>query len=74
LGKTVDEAVVEIDKEIDRAILSGRKTLTIIHGMGTGRLKTGILAFLKKHPRVKEYGNPVKFPGGQGITEVVLDN
>ncbi|MDR2437708.1 MAG: Smr/MutS family protein, partial [Endomicrobium sp.] len=74
LGFTVDEALVEIDKEIDRAILGGRKKITIIHGMGSGRLKNGISAFLKKHPRVLEFASPTKIPGGQGVTEVILDN
>jgi DNA mismatch repair protein MutS2 len=74
LGFTVDEALGEIDKEIDRAIISGRNKLTIIHGLGTGRLKSGIAAFLKKHPRVLEFGSPTQTPGGSGVTEVLLDN
>jgi DNA mismatch repair protein MutS2 len=74
LGFTVDEALLEIEREIDRAVLSGRKTLTIIHGLGTGRLKSGIANFLKKHPRVVEFKSPTDVPGGSGVTEVVLDS
>jgi DNA mismatch repair protein MutS2 len=73
LGHTVDEAVDVIDKEIDRAIIRGRKKLTIIHGSGTGKLKKGITDFLKTHPRVKDFKSPVTEPGGYGRTEVDLD-
>ncbi|MDR2460433.1 MAG: Smr/MutS family protein [Deltaproteobacteria bacterium] len=73
LGRTVDEAIDEIDREIDRTILSGGETLTIIHGTGTGKLKSGILDFLRKHPKVLDFKSPLDAPGGQGVTEVHLD-
>jgi DNA mismatch repair protein MutS2 len=72
LGKTVDEAQNAIDKEIDRALLGGQSHLTIIHGLGTGRLRQGVLNHLKRHPRVKNFGSPVNVPGGAGVTEVEL--
>jgi DNA mismatch repair protein MutS2 len=74
LGFTVDEALLEIDREIDRAILGGRDKLTIIHGLGTGRLKSGISSYLKRHPRVRGFGSPTDIPGGSGVTEVFLDS
>jgi DNA mismatch repair protein MutS2 len=73
LGHTVDEALPIIEKEIDRALLRGRSLLTIVHGHGTGRLKLGILEYLKKHPKVKDFKSPVNEPGGSGRTEVTLD-
>ncbi|MDR1488109.1 MAG: Smr/MutS family protein, partial [Deltaproteobacteria bacterium] len=72
LGKTVDEAQGVIDKEIDRAILAGRDHITIIHGLGTGRLRQGVLNHLKGHSMVKKFGSPTNVPGGAGVTEVEL--
>jgi DNA mismatch repair protein MutS2 len=72
LGHTVDEAQSIIDREIDRAIVGGRDRLTIIHGLGTGRLKQGIVSHLKKHPLVRSFASPANTPGGAGITEVEL--
>ncbi|MDR3154602.1 MAG: Smr/MutS family protein [Deltaproteobacteria bacterium] len=73
VGRSVEEALEEIDREIDRAIVKGRGNLTIIHGRGTGRLKTGIADFLKKHPRVRGFVTPEKPPERGGVTEVTLE-
>ncbi|MDR2442787.1 MAG: Smr/MutS family protein [Deltaproteobacteria bacterium] len=74
LGRTVDEAEDIIDREIDRAIVVGRDRLTIIHGLGTGRLKQGIISHLRRHPRVRAFSSPFNVPGGSGITEVELSS
>ncbi|MDR1084724.1 MAG: Smr/MutS family protein [Deltaproteobacteria bacterium] len=73
LGQTVAEATVVIDREIDRALIRGQSRLTIIHGLGTGRLRRGIAEHLKTHPKVREFFHPNDVPGGQGITTVELD-
>ena len=72
MGQTVDEAESVIDREIDRALLDGRDKLTIIHGLGTGRLKKGVWGHLKRHPQVKRFFSPDNLPGGAGVTEVEL--
>ena len=72
VGRTVEEAESVIDREIDQALLRGRDKLTIIHGLGTGRLKRGIQAHLKRHPMVKSFFSPDNVHGGAGITEVEL--
>jgi DNA mismatch repair protein MutS2 len=72
IGRTVEEARDIIDKEIDRAMIGGRGKMTIIHGLGTGRLKRGVAEHLRRHPRVKGFFNPLDIPGGAGITEVEL--
>jgi DNA mismatch repair protein MutS2 len=72
VGFTVDEALSAIDREIDRALLSGRDKLTIIHGVGTGRLKKGVRGHLKNHPQVKNFYTPENYPGGAGVTEADL--
>jgi DNA mismatch repair protein MutS2 len=72
LGQTVAEAIELVDREIDRALLRGQKRLTIIHGLGTGRLRKGLAAHLKNHPQVAELIWPVEGPGGLGVTVVEL--
>ena len=72
MDQTVDEAESVIDREIDRALLDGRDKLTIIHGLGTGRLKKGVWGHLKRHPQVKRFFSPDNLPGGAGVTEVEL--
>jgi DNA mismatch repair protein MutS2 len=73
LGRTVDEALDEVEKELDRAVLSGRKTLDIVHGFGTGRLRQGIRRYLERHPRVKSFERAPQGAGGDGVTVVTLE-
>ncbi|MDR2351955.1 MAG: Smr/MutS family protein [Deltaproteobacteria bacterium] len=73
LGLTVEEATHEIEKRIDISILGGQPNLRIIHGHGTGKLKSGITEYLKKHPRVVKIDQNPGLHGGFGVTEVVLD-
>jgi DNA mismatch repair protein MutS2 len=72
IGRTVAEAEAAIDRELDRAAMIGQETLTIIHGLGTGRLKSGIVEHLRGHPLVKGYFHPTNIPGGAGVTEVTV--
>lgn len=71
-GKNVEEAILEIDKYLDIAFLQGYGQVTIIHGKGTGALRTGLQDFFKKHSHVKrsrlgEFGE-----GGSGVTVIEL--
>jgi DNA mismatch repair protein MutS2 len=72
IGHTVDEAQDRIDREIDRMVLTGHGRLTIIHGLGTGRLRQGVIEHLKRHPRVADFSHPAAKGGGLGVTEAVL--
>ncbi|MDR2302544.1 MAG: Smr/MutS family protein [Deltaproteobacteria bacterium] len=72
IGKTVAEAEALLSKEIDQAVLRGQSHLTVIHGLGTGRLRRGISDYLKKHPLVSAFHTPNDTPGGAGLTEVDL--
>lgn len=67
-GKTLDEALMDVDKYLDDVYLSGIKNITIIHGKGTGVLRTGITQFLKNHPHVKSSRLGGYYEGGLGAT------
>ena len=57
IGKTVDEALFELDKYLDDAYLAHLPQVYIIHGKGTGTLRNAIQTHLKKCPYVKSYRN-----------------
>lgn len=72
MGKTVDEAVFEIDKYLDDAVIAHMHKITIIHGKGTGALRNGIHQYLRKHPLVQSF-RPGEFGEGEyGVTIVEL--
>lgn len=70
IGKTVDEALPEVDKYLDDAYLAHLPRVTIIHGMGTGALKKAIHSHLKKCKYVKSYRLGEFGEGGMGVTIV----
>ncbi len=72
VGKTVEEAIEELDKIIDSAILAGVEKITIIHGHGTGRLRAGIHSYLDSNPQVSNFYFPELRMGGRGVTVVEL--
>ncbi|MCM1577761.1 MAG: endonuclease MutS2 [Ruminococcus sp.] len=71
-GCAVDEGIIETDRFIDNAVLSGINFVTIIHGKGTGLLRQGIQAHLKGHPSVKSYRSGVFGEGEDGVTVAEL--
>lgn len=72
IGKNLDEALVEVEAFIDKALVSGLHEVKIIHGVGLRILSKGIHAFLKKHPRVDEYRFGKYGEGEHGVTFVIL--
>ena len=72
LGYTVDEALAEVDKFLDSGMLRGQQTLYIIHGKGTGALRTAIQKHLRTHKAVKSF-RPGRYGEGEnGVTVVEL--
>ena len=71
-GMTVEEAILELEKYIDDAMLARFSDVRIVHGKGTGALRRGVHAFLRKHPQVKEFRLAEHSEGGEGATEVSL--
>lgn len=71
-GMAVDEALPEVDKFLDDAMLSGLGEVNIIHGKGTGVLRAGVQDALRRNPRVKSYRLGVYGEGESGVTVVTL--
>jgi len=72
LGKTVDEAVTELDKYLDDAYLAHLSTVRIVHGKGTGALRKGVHDFLRKQKRVASFRLGEFGEGDAGVTIVTL--
>ena len=70
LGKTVDEALAELDKYLDDAYLSHLSPVRIVHGKGTGALRNGIHNYLKRQKHVKSYRLGTFGEGDAGVTIV----
>lgn len=71
-GMTVEEALYEIDRELDRASLEGIGKLRLIHGKGKGILRKAIWEFLRGHPLVKDFRLGEVWEGSYGTTIVTL--
>ena len=72
LGRTVDEAVSELDKYLDDALLSHLNTVRVVHGKGTGALRKGIHEYLRRQKHVKSYRLAEFGEGDAGVTIVEL--
>ena len=70
LGKTVDEAVAELDKYLDDAYLAHLKTVRIVHGKGTGALRKGVHNYLRRQKHVESFRLGEFGEGDAGVTIV----
>ena len=68
LGKTVDEAIPELDKYLDDAYLAHLEKVRIVHGKGTGALRKGVHDYLKKQKHVASYRLGEYGEGDTGVT------
>ena len=71
-GKNIEEAWVDVDKYIDEAILYDVKSVTIVHGKGTGMLRKGLWEFFRKDPRIRKYRNGEYGEGDFGVSVLEL--
>lgn len=72
LGKTVDEAVAELDKYLDDAYLAHLPSVRVVHGKGTGALRNAVQNHLKRLKYVKEYRLGEYGEGDAGVTIVTF--
>ena len=70
LGKTVDEAIMELDKYLDDAYIAHLPSVRIVHGKGTGALRKGVHNYLRRQKHVKSYRLGEFVEGDAGVTIV----
>ncbi len=71
-GMTVDECLIELDRFIDQGLRSGLNEFTVVHGKGTGALRSAVTRYLKASPFVKSSRLGVYGEGEDGVTIVTL--
>ena len=72
IGLTVDEALAETDRYLDRAMMSGRSEVRIVHGKGSGALRSAIRKYLSSLSYIKSYRAAAYGEGDSGATVVEL--
>ena len=72
LGRTVDEALAELDKYLDDAYLAHLTSVRVVHGKGTGALRSAVHSHLKRMKNVKEYRLGEYGEGDAGVTIVTF--
>ena len=71
-GMALDEAIPVVDQYLDEAVMASLTEVSIIHGKGTGVLRSGIQQHLRRHPHVKSFRLGVYGEGESGVTVVTL--
>ena len=71
-GKNMDDAVMDVEKYIDDAFISGLGEVTVIHGRGEGILRKGIQEMLRRNRNVESFRSGGFNEGGDGVTVVKL--
>ena len=72
-GMLGDDGVMEVDRFIDSCLMSGISVITIIHGKGTGALRSAVQQYLRKNPHVKSFRDGAYGEGEAGVTVAELE-
>ncbi|CQR48072.1 Endonuclease MutS2 [Paraliobacillus sp. PM-2] len=67
-GERYEDALHQLEKYVDDALLAGYPRVSIIHGKGTGALRKGVQAFAKRHPQINNQRAGGMNEGGSGVT------
>jgi len=73
-GLTVDEALPKLERFVYSAFMAGLYRVRVVHGKGTGVLRSEVRRYLSGHPLVKSYRTADSYHGGIGATEVELSD
>jgi len=71
-GQRVDEALRSLDAELDRHLRAGEESVVVLHGHGTGALKSALREELQRSPYVARVRSGESHEGGDGVTVVTL--
>jgi len=71
-GLTLDEAIIRVEKHLDDSILANLDKIEIIHGKGTGKLRSGLHHYLQSKEQVESFRLGLEGEGGSGVTIVKL--
>ena len=72
IGQRVEDALPEIEKSLDAALLAGATHLRVVHGHGTGRLRDAVRDHFREHPSVASLKRAEAREGGDGATILEL--
>ena len=67
-GQTLDEALPAVERFLDQAYRGGLARVEVVHGKGTGVLRTAVRELLRGHPLVSTYNSALREEGGEGVT------
>jgi DNA mismatch repair protein MutS2 len=73
VGLRIDAALPEVERALNDALISGKGTLRVVHGYGTGRLSAAVREFLSEHPGVASFRPGNEKEGGEAVTIVIVD-
>ena len=71
-GNRVDEAVDQVDRFVDESLLAGRDAIFVVHGHGTGALRTAVRSHLSSHKAIEKFRPGEQNEGGDGVTVAFL--
>ncbi len=71
-GERYEDALKQLEKYVDDALLAGYPTVSIIHGKGTGALRTAVQNYAKKHRSISSFRFGGMNEGGSGVTVLEL--
>jgi DNA mismatch repair protein MutS2 len=71
-GNRVDDAVAQVDQFVDESLLAGRDAIFVVHGHGTGALRSAIRSHLQTHKAIEKLRAGEQSEGGDGVTVAFL--
>ncbi|NPB06135.1 MAG: endonuclease MutS2 [Aquificae bacterium] len=72
MGRSVEEALLELERFLEEASAAGLEVVKVVHGIGRGKLRSAVREFLSKSERVKFFRDAYPKEGGSGVTVVYL--